>query len=218
MVAMSMVLFTAGFMWQPKGHIFLLALSLVSGYFVYNGYRTVARRRRKRDDPLDDRVDVLAAATTVAAGIWLIGIAASAGSALMRSLAPIMAALGVTAAGFALNDVRGIMGPRSRVGWLIAHFSAMIAAYISAVTAFIVINAHGVPMQFRWLVPIGVGTLVITAYALPYRLPALFAAKPNAFRSQANPASGRAQHDGLSARRSTERAGATANGERGRSG
>jgi hypothetical protein len=54
---------------------------------------------------------------------------------------------------------------------VIAHFSAMIAAYISAVTAFVVINAHGVPMQLRWLVPISIGTLVISGFALPYRLP-----------------------------------------------
>jgi hypothetical protein len=171
MFAMSIVLFTAGFMWQPKGHVFLMALALISAYLVYNGYRTIARRRRKRADQLDDGVDALAAAMTVASGVWLLCIAATASESLMKSLAPIMTALGLTAVAFALNDVRGIIGPRSRVGSLIAHFSAMIAAYISAVTAFVVINAHGVPMELRWLVPIGIGTLVFSAYALPYRLP-----------------------------------------------
>jgi hypothetical protein len=171
MLSMTVVLFTAGFMWQPKGHIFLFALALVSGYLVFNGYRIVARRRRRRDDALDDGIDIAAAGMTVVAGIWLIAIAAAAGTDLMRSLAPIMAGLGVVAVAFALNDVRGVLGPRSRVGWLIAHFSAMIAAYISAATAFIVINAHGVPMELRWLVPIGIGTLVITGFSLPYRMP-----------------------------------------------
>jgi hypothetical protein len=171
MLAMSLVLFTAGFMWQPQGHIFLFALALVSGYLVFAGYRVVVRRRRRVDDPLDDGIDVAAAALTVAAGTWLVAIAATAGTELMRELAPIMAALGVVAIVFALNDVRGIVGPRSKVGWIIAHFCAMIAAYISAVTAFVVINAHGVPMAPRWLVPIGIGTLVITGFSLPYRLP-----------------------------------------------
>jgi hypothetical protein len=171
MIAMSGVLLTAGFMWQPKGHIFLFALALVSAYLVFNGYRIIARRRRRADDPLDDGIDVAAAAATVAAGGWLLIIAAQAGNDLMHALAPILAGLGVMAIAFALNDVRGIFGPRSRVGSLIAHFSAMIAAYISAVTAFIVINAHGVPMDLRWMIPIGLGTLVITAYALPFRLP-----------------------------------------------
>jgi hypothetical protein len=171
MLTMSGVLFTAGFMWQPQGHIFLLALALISGYLVFHGYRIIARRRRRQDDPLDNGVDAAAAALTVASGVWLVAIAATATGDLMRGLAPIMAGLGVVAVAFALNDVRGILGPRSKIGWLIAHFSAMIAAYISAVTAFVVINAHGVPMEFRWLVPIGIGTLVIAAFSLPYRLP-----------------------------------------------
>jgi hypothetical protein len=143
----------------------------VSGYLVFSGYRILARRRRRRDDDLDNGVDIAAAALTVAAGVWLLVIAATAASDLMRGLAPIMAGLGVVAIAFAANDVRGIFGPRTRAGFLIAHFSAMIAAYISAVTAFVVINAHGVPMELRWLVPIGVGTLVITAFSIPYRLP-----------------------------------------------
>ncbi len=171
MAAMSLVLLTAGFMWQPKGHIFLLALAIVSGYLVFNGYRIIARRHRRRADPLDDGIDYAAAGVTVICGVWLLVIAATASNDLMRSLAPIMAGLGIVAVAFAVNDARGILGPRSRIGWLIAHFSAMIAAYVSAVTAFIVINAHGVPMALRWFVPIGIGTIVITAYSLPHRLP-----------------------------------------------
>ena len=65
MFAMSIVLFTAGFMWQPKGHVFLLALSLVSAYFILNGFRILARRRRRVDDALDDGVDVAAAASSL---------------------------------------------------------------------------------------------------------------------------------------------------------
>jgi hypothetical protein len=168
MLAMSVVLFTAGFMWQPKGHIFLLALSLVSAYFIFTGFRILARRRRRRED---------AAVATVVTGTWLFWIAATPVDKLMHSLAPIMAGLGIVAIAFAVNDIRGVLGPRSRVGALIAHFSAMIAAYISAVTAFVVINAHNVPMQLRWLVPISIGTLVISGFALPYRLPKLFPLK-----------------------------------------
>jgi hypothetical protein len=56
--------------------------------------------------------------------------------------------------------------------------TAMIAAYISAVTAFVVINAHGVPMQLRWIVPISIGTIVISIFATPYRLPKMFPLKP----------------------------------------
>jgi hypothetical protein len=177
MLAMSVVLFTAGFMWQPKGHIFLLALSLVSAYFIFNGFRILARRRRRREDALDNGVDIAAAVATVVAGTWLFWIAATPVDKLMHSLAPIMTGLGIVAIAFAVNDIRGVLGPRSRVGALIAHFSAMIAAYISAVTAFVVINAHNVPMPLRWLVPISIGTLIISGFALPYQLPKLFPLK-----------------------------------------
>ena len=185
MLAMSVVLFTAGFMWQPKGHIFLLALSLVSAYFIFNGFRILARRRRRREDALDNGVDIAAAVATVVAGTWLFWIAATPIDKLMRELAPIMGGLGIVAIAFAVNDIRGVLGPRSRVGTIIAHFSAMIAAYISAVTAFIVINAHGVPMQLRWLVPISIGTLVISGFALPYRLPKIFPFKFDALFARA---------------------------------
>lgn len=183
--AMSIVLLTAGFMWQPKGHVFLFALALISGYLIFNGYRIVARRRRGRADTLDDGIDVAAAGVAIACGLWLLWIAATATTPLLQSLAPIMAGLGVVAVAFALNDARGIYGPRSKVGWLIAHFSAMIAAYISAVTAFVVINAHGVPMELRWIVPIAIGTLVITAFSLPYRLPKKLPVKAAALLARA---------------------------------
>lgn len=185
MLAMSIVLFTAGFMWQPKGHTFLLALSLVSAYFIFNGFRILARRRRRREDALDNGVDILAAVATIVAGVWLFWMGAVPVGKLMHSLAPIMTGLGLVAIAFAANDIRGVVGPRSRTGALIAHFSAMIAAYISAVTAFVVINAHNVPMPLRWLVPITLGTLVISAFALPYRLPNAFPLKFGTFSARA---------------------------------
>lgn len=185
MAAMGVVLLTAGFMWQPKGHIFLFALALVSAYLVTSGYRIIIRTRRRRKDPLDDGIDVAAAGASGISGGWLLAIASTATGPLMRSLAPIMAGLGIVAVAFALNDIRGVFGPRTRSGQLIAHFSAMIAAYISAVTAFVVINAHGVPMELRWVVPIAIGTLVISAFSLPYRLPRRITGNFNALFARA---------------------------------
>jgi hypothetical protein len=46
----------------------------------------------------------------------------------------------------------------------------MISAYISAVTAFCVINFHGVPMNLRWIVPSALGSIVIAYYSTQYRL------------------------------------------------
>jgi hypothetical protein len=102
----------------------------------------------------------------------------------MHSLVPVLYGLGAIAIAFALNDVRGlIVGRRSKIGWLLAHLSAMLSAYISGVTAFVVINAHGVPMLLRWAVPIGLGTAVITGYSIRYRLAAAAAKRRGAARA-----------------------------------
>lgn len=172
-IAMGIVLISALFMWQPKGHVFLFALVFVSAYLIYNGVRVVERRRRRARDPLDDGVDAASAAVAALSGVWLFGLAATAATDEMRSLVPVLYGLGAIAIAFALNDVHGLIrGRRQRIGWLLAHLSAMLSAYVSGVTAFVVINAHHVPMLLRWSVPIGMGTLVITAYSIRYRLAA----------------------------------------------
>ena len=71
----------------------------------------------------------------------------------MLSIRPALIGIGSIAICFGLNDILGFYAPRSRTGWLLAHLSAMLAAYISATTAFLVINAHHVPMVLRWALP-----------------------------------------------------------------
>ncbi len=168
-IAMAVVLLSASFMWESKGHLFLFVLSLVSAYLIFSGYRIVRRRRRRERDGRDDAFDLATAGLACASGLWLVAIALGARNELMRSLAPIVGALGVVAISFAANDVRGLVRKPSRIGWLLAHFSAMIAAYISAVTAFVVINVHAVPMSLRWIVPSALGSLLIASYSIRYR-------------------------------------------------
>jgi uncharacterized membrane protein len=167
-LAMAIVLFSAGFLWQAKGHLFLVPLGAVSGYLVFNGYRNVVRHRRRTPDPFEDRVDVFAAGIAVAAGLGVVYLAATASNDLMFSIRPALVGIAAIAVCFAMNDVLGFTAPRMKVGWLVGHFAGMIAAYIAAVTAFVVINAHAVPMQLRWLVPSLSGGAVIVVYTLRY--------------------------------------------------
>jgi len=75
------------------------------------------------------------------------------------------------AATFAVLDLRAVVvRVQTRLGSLLLHISAMVAAYISAVTAFCVINFHGVPMNLRWLVPSVLGSVVIAYFSMQYRL------------------------------------------------
>jgi hypothetical protein len=184
-LAMALVLFSAGFLWQAKGHMFLVPLGAVSGYLVFSGYRAVARQRRRVPDLLEDRIDLLAAAVAVAAALGIVYLAAVASTPLMLGIRPALVGIGAIAVAFAMNEALGFAAPRRRGGWLLAHFSGMIAAYVSAVTAFVVINAHDIPMMVRWIVPSTAGGAVIVALTLqrisfhwPRRTPATIAGEP----------------------------------------
>lgn len=165
-MSMAIVLCTAGVMWQAKGHVFLVPLGFVSAYLIFNGWRVIARRKRKERGSVDDRVDMLAACGVIAAGLVTAYIGARADTPLLLSIRPALYGIGGIACCFGVNDLVGFRQPRSRHGWVLAHLAAMIAAYISATTAFLVINAHHVPMILRWLVPSVVGIGFIATYSL----------------------------------------------------
>jgi hypothetical protein len=165
---MAVVLFTAGFMWQSKGHFFLVPLGVVSGYLVVNGYRVAERRRRPVPNRLQDGIDIALALVVICAGIGAARLGITASTPLLHSIEPALIGIGTIAISFGLNDILGFLGPRLRQGWLFAHFAALIAAYVSAVTAFVVINAHGAPMMLRWFVPSLIGVSAIGAYTFRY--------------------------------------------------
>lgn len=171
MYAMAGVTVTAAAMWQAKGHAFLLFLDVVSLYFVISGYRVLIRRRRDVRDLRADAVDAAAAFAALGSGGALATLGAVATTPLLRGLAIVLLGLGAIGAIFAALELFALgFGAKTRFGWLFYHLSSMLAAYISAVTAFVVINAHGVPMLERWLVPVSLGTTLIVGFSAKYRL------------------------------------------------
>jgi uncharacterized membrane protein len=165
-IVMAVVLFTAAFLWQSKGHAFLVPLAIVSAYLIFNGWRVIARHRRTVFSRTHLAIDAAAALGVMIAGAVTAWMGWSAATPLMHSIAPALFGIGGIAIAFGINDLLGFTAPRLKIGWLLAHFSAMLAAYISAVTAFVVINAHAVPMMLRWGVPGTIGAVTITAYSL----------------------------------------------------
>jgi len=167
--AMCGVLGTSLFMWQPHRHVFLLALAVVCAYLIYEGYRVIARRRTAIDKRAD-AFDLSAATLVLLSSAALFVIAVTAQTPLMHSITSILMALAAIGAIFAALDIRAVCsGARTRLGSLLMHISAMIAAYISAVTAFCVINFHDVPMNLRWIVPSAVGSTIIAYFSVQYR-------------------------------------------------
>jgi len=165
-LVMAVVLFSAAFMWQAKGHAFLVPLAVVTAYLIFNGWRVVARRRRKFFSAPQIAIDAVAALGVMIAGGVTSWMGWTAAAPLMHSIAPALMAIGGIAVAFGMNDLLGFTAPRLKIGWLVSHFAAMLASYISAVTAFVVINAHAVPMMLRWGVPGAIGALTITAYSV----------------------------------------------------
>jgi uncharacterized membrane protein len=168
--AMAAVLGTAAFMWQPHGHVFLLVLDVVCAYLVFESFRALRRSRRKTADAAANALDLAAASLVLLSAGALFVLAATAQTALMRGIAGILVALGAIAAIFAGLDFKAVvMRAQTRPGALLVHVSATIAAYISAVTAFCVINFHGVPMTLRWVVPSALGSTVIAYFSIQCR-------------------------------------------------
>jgi hypothetical protein len=143
-------------------------LGAISGYLIFNGYRVIVRNRRTVPDPFEDNVDIMAAGIAIAAALGIVYLAATAANELMFSIRPALVGIGAIAIAFASNDVLGFTTARRPYGWLVAHFAGMIGAYVSAVTAFVVINAHHVPMLVRWTVPSAIGGALIAVYTLRY--------------------------------------------------
>ncbi len=159
-VAMAVVILSAGAMWQKPGHLFLLFLDAIAAYLVFYGYRSLRRTRApqsRQARALDGIVWVLLVADS-AAVVW---IAASGATAVVRGIAFVLFALGAIGFVFAAFDLKGFATGWSRRRRLSNHFTGMIAAYVSAVTAFCVINFHGVPIYVRWLAPSALGSIVI---------------------------------------------------------
>jgi hypothetical protein len=166
---MGAVATTALFMWQKKGHLFLVFLDIVVIYLFVYGYR-VLNRKRHGFSPADDRIDYALAIAVIAGSAMTIWVGFGIDTVLMHDLRYVLAMLGAIGIWFGGWDIYSIATRRlTKTGWMFLHFTAMIAAYVSAVTAFIVINAHGVAMILRWMVPISVGTALILYFQFSQR-------------------------------------------------
>jgi uncharacterized membrane protein len=166
MACMFVVAISALFMWQKKGHLFLVFLDVVVVYLFVYGSRIV-KRRRSGFLPEDDRLDRALAVAVIFAGLLTIWVGFGIATPLMRDLRWVLLMLGGIGLWFGGWDLYSLVTKRlTPTGWLFLHMTAMISAYISAVTAFIVINAHDTPMIVRWMVPIAIGGATVVAFQL----------------------------------------------------
>lgn len=145
--------------------LFLALVAVFSFYFVFSGYRVLARKRPS-DTP--QRLDWLAVGLLVVAGVGLLGMG---GWFLLdgTDFGTVMLVFGGIATGMGLSDARSFRAGTDAGEWLVDHLTRMGGAYIAAVSAFSAVNFASLPGIARWLWPTLVGTPVLVYLARRYQ-------------------------------------------------
>ncbi|GAB2943084.1 hypothetical protein GCM10027048_04590 [Hymenobacter coalescens] len=154
--------------------LFLAGVAVLSFYLSFTGWR--AARRRSLHLPLPDRLLAVAALLT---GLLMVGAGLVLGALLLGFF-------GLLLCVFAGLDTWRLLRPQSTQGaWLLRHLTRMGGSYISAVTAFVVVNlGHVLPAGapgwlglVGWLAPTFLGGYLIGRAVRRYRRPAAGAAQ-----------------------------------------
>jgi hypothetical protein len=164
-VALSAIVLVVAF----KSPSWLGMLAIFAAYLALSGYR-VLYRKRPSDPPT--AIDFGISLFGLASGVTLIGWASWRSWAGARGPFPIIAmVLGATAVWLAGKELRAFFSPsRDRRAWWFRHMQSMLAAYIATVTAFSATNFRFLPPLLRWLWPLVLGTVGITAWVTYYKL------------------------------------------------
>ena len=166
---------TAGLMCavQPltQGRLLLTGIAVFSFYLSFSGWR--AARRRSVQLPTSD---LLLAGVSLAVGIAMLAAGLYRGAVLFAFFG------GLTCVFAGLDTWHGVRraGPISGPTiWLLRHFTRMAGSYISAATAFVVVNlGRWLPADAPawaglagWLAPTFLGSLLIFRAVRRYRAP-----------------------------------------------
>ncbi|MFK7749006.1 MAG: DUF2306 domain-containing protein [Kordia sp.] len=129
---------------------FLFTIGLFSSYFIISGYRAL---RFKKPNP-SLILDKIIAVFMLLTGIIMI----SYPLVFNGKINIVLTVFGTIGIIFAIRDITLLKNPKKlRKAWLKLHIGKMLGGYISAVTAFIVVNQF-IPGIAGWLVPSVFGT------------------------------------------------------------
>lgn len=147
--------------------LFLTGIAVLSFYLSFTGWR--AARRRSAILPLPDQ---LLAIVSLLAGLLMVGTG-------VRLQATLFTFFGGLLSLFAGLDTWRSLRPRTQAEpWLVRHFTRLGGSYISAATAFVVVNSgRWLPAEapawtglVAWLAPTLIGSLLIARAVRHYRL------------------------------------------------
>ena len=132
---------------------FLFAVGIFSLYFVLTGNRALNFKRKNPDLKIDKLISIIMIST----GVLMILLPII----LTKSINIILVVYAIVGIIFSVSDLILFRNPRRlRKGWLKLHLGKMLGGYISATTAFVIVNQF-FPSFYGWFIPGIVGGFII---------------------------------------------------------
>lgn len=136
---------------------FLFAVGIFSLYFIVTGKRALRFKRKNQNLQIDKLISI----TMIVTGILMIILPLI----LSKSLNIVLTAFATVGIIFSIKDLILYKNPdRLKSGWLKLHLGKMLGGYISATTAFVVVNQY-FPSFYGWFIPGIIGAFVITYWS-----------------------------------------------------
>lgn len=133
---------------------FLLAVGIFSLYFVLTGKRALNFKKKNPDLKIDSIISYIMIIT----GLLMIALPIF----LTKTINIILVVFAIVGIIFSVRDLIAFKNPeRLRALWLKLHLGKMLGGYISATTAFVVVN-NFFPSFYGWFIPGIIGAFVIT--------------------------------------------------------
>ena len=137
---------------------FLFAVGIFSLFFVLTGYRAL----RFKKENISLAVDKTIAIVIIISGVLMISVPLI----LQSKINIVLSVFGAVGIFFSIQDLRLYQTPdKLKEKWLIQHLTRMMGGFISAVTAFVVVNQL-LPGIVAWLMPGVLGSMVIAYWVI----------------------------------------------------
>ena len=167
---MAVVALTAVVLAAYRPVLFLALVAVFSFYAALSAYRVLFRKRPEAGQSAR-ALDWTAALITLTASAALFVLGIVRPGETFQRLGTVAIVFGVVGMALASRDIVRFVRPSAdRNAWWFNHMGGMLGSYIAVVSAFSVVNFAFLPLVVRWLWPTVIGTPLIVAWVVYYRM------------------------------------------------